>query len=128
MNVLVVSGYLILWLYALIAIGLLSSCTVALAVGIVWRSLSPILERSSVEENRNELGLSEEDLENMKVVMDDLIDIIARFNGIDAPDEAAYSRLKSALDFANFVVSGVIYSNALDLCASHDHDEEEDDE
>jgi hypothetical protein len=81
-----------------------------------------------VEEPNNELGLSEEDVENMKTIMDDLIDAVVRFNGMTEPDEAAFSGLKSALDFANFVVSGVIYSNGMDLCAGHDHDEEDNDE
>lgn len=72
----------------------------------------------------NELGLSEDDTQNIKLVMDDLIDLIVKFNNLDETTEEDYAALKTALDFANFIVSGIIYANGLDLCAGHDHDED----
>lgn len=129
MTALAENGSLILLLYVLTAIGLSSLCIVAAAGVIGCRLLSPILEREiNVEDKRNELGLTDEDLDNMKIVMDDLIDTIAKFNGLDGPTEAQYALLKSSLDFASFVVNGVIYSNGFDLCAAHDHNEETDEE
>lgn len=80
------------------------------------------------EERKNELGLSNDDLENINVVMGDLIDIVARFNGMEEPGENDWSELKAVLDFANFVVSGIVYANGLDLCAGHGDDDDDDDE
>lgn len=78
-----------------------------------------------MEDNKNnKLGLEEEDLHNIKVVMSDLLDVVAKFNGLDEIEEADYANLKTVIDFAQFVVSGIIYSNGLDLCADHDHDDE----
>lgn len=77
------------------------------------------------EERSNELGLSNDDLENIKMVMTDLIDVVATFNGFDEPTEDDWSELKAVLDFANFVVSGIIYSNGIDLCAGHGDDDED---
>lgn len=76
----------------------------------------------------NELGLSDDDIQNMKLVMDGLIDFVAKFNGLDEVTEADYSAFKAELDFANFIVSGIIYSNGMDLCAGHEHDDGGDDE
>lgn len=81
-----------------------------------------------MEDKENKLGLSDDDIANVKLVMDDLIDVVAKFNGLDEMTEADYGDLKGTLDFANFVVSGIIYSNGIDLCASHEHDEEDEDE
>lgn len=73
------------------------------------------------ENNNNELELSDDDLSNIQTVMGDLIDVVAKFNGLDTITEADYAHLKMVLDFSNFVVSGVIYANGLDLTASHEH-------
>jgi hypothetical protein len=84
------------------------------------------------EDKKNELDLSDDDLSNIQTVMSDLIDVVAKFNGLDEITEADYAHLKMVLDFSNFVVSGVIYSNGLDLTASHEHivrgDDDDDDE
>jgi hypothetical protein len=81
-----------------------------------------------MEEKRNALGLSDDDLENVKMIMDDLLDVVAKFNSLDEITEEDYANVKMVLDFANFVVSGVIYSNGIDLCAGHGHGSEDDDE
>jgi hypothetical protein len=77
-------------------------------------------------DKKNELGLSKDDLANIKIVMNDLIDVVAEFQGAVDHTDAHYAALKNVLDFANFVVSGIIYSNGLDLDADHDHDDDED--
>lgn len=74
------------------------------------------------------LSLSNDDIDNMKIVVNDLIDIVAKFSGPTEVTEVDFSELKAVLDFAQFVVSGVIYSNGLDICAGHGHDDEEDDD
>lgn len=81
-------------------------------------------------DKKNELGLSGDDLANIKIVMDDLIDVVAEFQAADDHKDEHYAALKSVLDFANFVVSGIIYSNGLDLGhdnCDHDDDDEDDD-
>lgn len=79
------------------------------------------------EENNNaeDLGLSDDDVENLRTALDDLIEIIVKFKGFEKNTEEDFSKLKSALDFADFIVSGIVYANGLDLCAGHDHDEDE---
>jgi hypothetical protein len=77
-------------------------------------------------ENENELGLSEDDLANVRQVMNELIDVVAKFNGLEEITEADYANLKTVIDFANFIVSGIIYANAIDLCANHEHHDDED--
>lgn len=81
-------------------------------------------------EKKNELGLSGDDLANIKIVMDDLINVVASFQAAEEHTDADYAALKHVLDFADFVVSGIIYSNGLDLGAHDDdcdHDEDNDD-
>ena len=75
----------------------------------------------------NKLGLSNDDLENTKQVLDDLIDIVVTFNGVDEPTPADWTEFKAVLDFANFVISGVIYANGIELC-DHEHDDEDDED
>lgn len=76
-------------------------------------------------EESKKLELSEEDIHNTKETISELIDVVVKFAGnAQAWTEAQFEELKSVLDFSQFVISGVIYSNGMDLCAGHDHDEE----
>lgn len=77
-------------------------------------------------EDNKDLGLSDDDTQNIKLVVDDLIDLVVKFSNLEETTEADYAALKAALDFANFVVSGIIYANGLDLCAGHDHAKDDD--
>lgn len=77
-------------------------------------------------EEPKKLELSEEDIHNTKESINELIDVVVKFSGDAAGwTEAKFEELKSVLDFAQFVISGVIYSNGMDLCAGHDHEDEE---
>lgn len=76
-------------------------------------------------DKENKLGLSDVDINHLKLVMDDLIDVVAKFNGLDTITEEDFAHLKTVVDFANFIVSGVIYANGLDLCAGHDHSDDD---
>lgn len=72
----------------------------------------------------NNLGLSKDDHANMKVVLNDLIEAIVTFNQLDGVSQNDWAEFKAILDFANFVVSGIIYSNGYDLGCHHDEDGE----
>lgn len=76
----------------------------------------------------NNLGLSSDDHSNMKLVLDDLIEAIVTFNSLDGVSENDWSEFKAILDFSNFVVSGIIYSNGYNLGGCDHDDEDEDDE
>lgn len=79
-------------------------------------------------EDSNNLGLSNDDYENMKMVLDDLIEAIVTFNSLDGVSENDWSEFKAILDFSNYVVSGIIYANGYDLCGGmHDDEDDEDD-
>ena len=85
------------------------------------------------DENKNKLGLSNDDVENTNQVMSDLIDQIVKFtNGrVAEAYELDWAELKATLDFGNFIVSGIVYSNGLDLSTLEasiliDEDDDED--
>lgn len=78
------------------------------------------------DNKENKLGLDDEDLDNTKIVIDDLLEAVVKFNGLDEITEADYVKLKATVDFAQFVVSGIIYANGFDLCGDHDHDTDDD--
>jgi ABC-type microcin C transport system permease subunit YejB len=78
-------------------------------------------------ERENKLGLTNEDLENMEGVLSDLIDIISKFKGFDDPTQEDYANLLHLLDYSKFIVSGVMYSNAIDVCIGHDDEDDDED-
>lgn len=77
-----------------------------------------------MEESKNNLGLDEDDYQNMKMVLDDLIEGIVTFNSMDGVSENDWAEFKAILDFANYVVSGIIYANGYGLCLHDDEDGE----
>lgn len=70
------------------------------------------------------------DLSNLNSAMDRLIDSVSRFKSagsFDALDQNDFAKMLADLDFAKFIVSGVMYLHGMPICG-HDHDEEEDED
>lgn len=78
-------------------------------------------------ERKNELGLEAEDLENIDMVVEALMDSLAVLNSTEYDNENIVE-LNDALGFASFTIAGIIYKHGLDMCAGHDHDDEDDDD
>lgn len=76
-------------------------------------------------ERKNELGLDGDDLTNVDVVLEGLMDVIAAMNANEYTEEH-FADLKEAIDYGQFIVSGIIYKNGMDLCAGHEHDDDDD--
>lgn len=74
-------------------------------------------------DKENKLGLDDDDLENIGIVVNDLIDCVTKFTGFDEPKADDYVNLLHTLDYAKFIVSGIMYSNGMDVCTGHDDDE-----
>lgn len=74
-------------------------------------------------DKENKLGLDSDDINNIKAIMDDLVDVVAKFNGFSEITAEDFHDLKGTLDVAQFVVSGVIYQYGLGF-EDCEHDED----
>lgn len=78
-------------------------------------------------ERKNTLGLDGDDLTNLDDVMDDIMGILARMNTEEYTQEHI-AEFHMTVDYANFVLKGIIYKNGFDPCAGHGHDEDDEDD
>jgi hypothetical protein len=71
------------------------------------------------------------DVKNLNLALDRLIDSVSSFKGkgtdvfTEDDPEGLWIKMQEDLDFAKFIISGLMYAHGLPLC-NHDHDEEED--
>lgn len=69
------------------------------------------------------------DTENINRAMDSLIDSVSTFKASARADDLTpddYANMLFSLDYAKFIISGVMYLHGLPLCG-HDHEDEEED-
>ena len=67
------------------------------------------------------------DGDNISKAMDSLIDSVSRFKSVERVDEISkeeWGQMLASLDYARFIVSGVMYFYGLPICG-HDHEDEE---
>ena len=72
------------------------------------------------------------DMKNLDDALDRLIESLSGFKArgrdmFTEDNSELWASLKSDLDFANFIVSGLMYSHGMIIC-SHDEEEDEDDD
>lgn len=78
-------------------------------------------------ERTNKLGLEADDLISLDDVMDDLMTILAQMNTEEYTEEHI-ADFHNTVDYANFVLKGIIYKHGFDPCAGHGHDDDEEDD
>jgi hypothetical protein len=77
------------------------------------------------------LDFIETDIDNLNGAMNRLIESVSGFMGkgtdlfTEDDAEGLWVKMINDLDYAKFIVSGLMYAHGLPLC-NHDHDEEED--
>lgn len=70
-----------------------------------------------------------QDTENVRAAMGHLIDTVSKFMSVERVDDLTgedFATMVTTLDFAKFVISGVMYTHGLPYCG-HEHEEDEDD-
>lgn len=68
------------------------------------------------------------DLSNLNTAMDRLIDSVSRFKSVTSLEDLGhedFARMLADLDYAKFIVSGVMYLHGIPICG-HDHSGDED--
>lgn len=67
------------------------------------------------------------DTDNMNQAMDGLIDTVSKFKSVSSVAELTnddFGEMLASLQFAAFVISGIMYNHGIQMCG-HDHDEDE---
>lgn len=67
------------------------------------------------------------DLKNINEAMNNLIDSVSKFKSIDSIEQLSdedFAVMLAHLDYARFMVSGVMYLHGRPICG-HDHNDEE---
>lgn len=66
--------------------------------------------------------MDDNDKKALHGVLDDLIENIVTFKGNEEFSEQDLVELMYSLDYAKFIVSGIIYSNGICICGECDED------
>lgn len=68
------------------------------------------------------------DLGNINSAMDGLIDSVSRFKAVQSVDDLGpddFANMITHLDYAKFIISGVMYLHGMPICGHDDHDEDD---